>query len=465
MLILVYLLIAAHIVHWQLAGRTLAPLELHEVMFTAELGIVTAGFLFMAASVVLTGVFGRFFCGWGCHLMGLQELCAWLLTKVGIRRKPIRARLIAWAPFLVMGYMFVLPQIARMWQGIDHPGLRIADDSEPIASFTTTDFWRNLPDPWIAGATFLVCGFLAVYVLGSRGFCTFACPYGAVFRIMDRLAPGRIRLTGECAQCGTCTKVCSSGVNVHKEILVYGTVVDSRCMKDLDCVGACPHDAISYGFGKPAWLTRALPGQAKPPRQYEFTLGEELLMAGVFLATLLVFRGLYQQVPFLMSVGLGAIAAYAAVRCLRPARKWFLASAAAFFAFWGHSAVVQWSWWRGQVAYSVAREQPAGSPLRQAAAAHARTHLERVDRWSLFATAEAKLLLGWTAALTGDHASAERCIAAAVAVDPRNADAHYWHAGVLMQHGNRAAAIQHLQLAVQLAPRHAAAQARLAALR
>jgi hypothetical protein len=40
---------AVHIVHWRIAGKTLAPLELNEVMYTFELGIVTAGFLFMAA--------------------------------------------------------------------------------------------------------------------------------------------------------------------------------------------------------------------------------------------------------------------------------------------------------------------------------------------------------------------------------------------------------------------------------
>lgn len=134
-LILVYVLMVVHIVHWQLAGQTLAPLELHEVMYTAELGIVTAGFLFMALSIVFTGVVGRFFCGWGCHLMALQDLCAWLLAKVGVRRKPIRARIIAWAPFLVMAYMFVLPQIVRVAGGRPYPGFRFADDSEPIASF------------------------------------------------------------------------------------------------------------------------------------------------------------------------------------------------------------------------------------------------------------------------------------------------------------------------------------------
>ena len=59
-LVLVYVLMVAHVVHWKLAGRTLAPLELNEVMYTLELGIVTAGFLFMALLVVLTMIFVSF---------------------------------------------------------------------------------------------------------------------------------------------------------------------------------------------------------------------------------------------------------------------------------------------------------------------------------------------------------------------------------------------------------------------
>ena len=75
----------AHIVHWKLAGRTLAPLELNEVMHTLELGIVTAGFILMALLVLATFVFGRFFCSWGCHILALEDASTWLLEKVGIR--------------------------------------------------------------------------------------------------------------------------------------------------------------------------------------------------------------------------------------------------------------------------------------------------------------------------------------------------------------------------------------------
>ena len=81
----VYVLMALHIAHWKINGRTRAPLELNEVMYTLELGIVTAGFLFMAVARLTTLLFGRFFCGWGCHILALEDLCAWLLKKFHIR--------------------------------------------------------------------------------------------------------------------------------------------------------------------------------------------------------------------------------------------------------------------------------------------------------------------------------------------------------------------------------------------
>ena len=88
----VHVLIAAHIAHWLLSGRTLAPLELNEVLYTLHLGVVTAGFLFMALAMVSVVVFGRFFCGWACHVLALQDLSAWLLGKLRIRPEPFRSR-------------------------------------------------------------------------------------------------------------------------------------------------------------------------------------------------------------------------------------------------------------------------------------------------------------------------------------------------------------------------------------
>ena len=60
-LLSVHLLVAAHVTHFVIAGRTLSPVEPSEAMYTLELGQVNAGFLFLIVALLGTLVFGRFF--------------------------------------------------------------------------------------------------------------------------------------------------------------------------------------------------------------------------------------------------------------------------------------------------------------------------------------------------------------------------------------------------------------------
>ncbi|MCZ7680337.1 MAG: 4Fe-4S binding protein [Sandaracinaceae bacterium] len=265
-LIGVHVLAAAHVAHWLVAGQTLAPLELNEVLHTLHLGVVTAGFLFMALAVLATALFGRFFCSWGCHLLALQDLSAWALEKLGVRPRPLRSRALLYVPLGAMLYLFVWPQVERVAAGRALPALHVASDADGWASFVTRDLWRNLPGPAIALVTFAVCGLVIVYVLGSRSFCRYACPYGAVFGLADRVAPGRIVRSGDCDACGLCTAVCQSHVRVHEEIRAGGAVVDPRCLKDLDCVAVCPKRALRYGRARPPLFASRPPPTAAPPR-------------------------------------------------------------------------------------------------------------------------------------------------------------------------------------------------------
>lgn len=345
-LITVHLLIAAHIIHWRLAGRTLAPLELNEVMYTLELGIITAGFVFMGLITLSVLIFGRFFCSWGCHILALQDLCAWLLERVRIRPKPVRSRAMLLTPLGVMGLMFLWPQIKRLLAGEPLPTWRIMRPEDPWGSFVTDDFWRNLPGPWVAGLTFFFCGFAIVYALGSRSFCRYACPYGAVFGLMDRFAPGRIVARGDCSQCGACTAACQSHIRVHTELTVFGRVVDPQCLKDLDCVAACPEGVIGYGFTAPSLLAWWKRGAVRRPRA-DYSWGEELTIAAIIVLGVLIFRGLYEAVPLLLAVALATLLAWIAVTTWRvvsgvPVRaaRWTLVQG-------GHITRAGWVWLAG----------------------------------------------------------------------------------------------------------------------
>ena len=314
-LVAIHLVIAGHIAHWLIAGKTVTPVEPSEAMAFAKGSVVNAGLIFFGAAILLTAIFGRWFCGWGCHLVALQDLSRWILEKMGIRPQPLRSRLLGWVPALAFAYMFLWPVAYRLWVG-DSFALRGAE-------LTTRHFWETFPGWVVGGLTFVVCGFACVYFLGAKGFCTYACPYGAAFAAADRIAPLRVRVTDACEGCGHCTSVCTSNVRVHEEVALYKMVVDPGCMKCGDCVSVCPNDALYFGFGKlPIQVVGAKSRAASPPPEHRrLPWSEELTLAGAFVAAFVAFRGLFGQVPFLMSLGVAGVFAFGALFAVRLARR------------------------------------------------------------------------------------------------------------------------------------------------
>ena len=311
-LILLYLLMIAHIIQWRLTGSTVSPIEPSESMYTLQNGAINAGFIFFTLAILATLIFGRFVCGWGCHIVALQDFCAWLLKKIGLTPRPFRSRLLVFVPLIVALYMFVWPTVARY---LTKP------DTEPlIPNFTnhliTSDYWATFPTVAVAIPFLFICGFMTVYFLGSKGFCTYACPYGGFFGVADQFAPGKIRVTDACNQCGHCTAVCTSNVIVHAEVKEYGMVVDPGCMKCMDCVSVCPNDALYFGFGKPSIAVKK-----SLSRNYSLTWPEELFAAAVFFLSFLAVWDVYQLVAMLMALGIATITTFLAVRTLRLIRS------------------------------------------------------------------------------------------------------------------------------------------------
>lgn len=317
-LIGVHLIVLAHITHYMVSGRSLSPVEPSESMYTLELGQLNAGAIFFGLAILSTAVFGRFFCGWGCHLVALQDLSGYWMRRIGLRPKPFRSRLLGVVPFGLAFYMFMWPTVKRLWRGEPHPGFS--------NHLLTENFWYTFPGPVVSVVTLAVCGGVIVYLLGNKGFCSYACPYGAFFSIADRLAIGRIRVTDACHQCGLCTAHCTSNVQVHAEVRDFGMVVDSGCMKCMDCVSVCPNDALYFGMTQKSGSQSnvRLPAGDRPlggRKVYDFTLLEELFGLLVVFFAVYALRGLYDIAPLLLSVAVGVMTAYLAIQCLRVFRK------------------------------------------------------------------------------------------------------------------------------------------------
>lgn len=332
-LILVHLIIAAHIIQWAITGMTLSPVEPSEAMYTLERGKVNAGFVVFILAIASTLLFGRFFCGWLCHVVALQDLCAWAMKKLGVRPRPLRARLLLLAPLILALYMFVWPTLKRelirpaadalgLWESLrpwlgeaPPPVFRSAASIDEFfePAFFVRDFWATFPEWYIAIPFLLICGFACVYFLGAKGFCTYGCPYGGFFAPVDRYSIGRIVVSDACEHCGHCTSVCTSNVRVHEEVRDFGMVVDPGCMKCMDCVSVCPNHALSFAFARPAALTKPrVTGlvQRFRSRVYDWSPKEEWAYAAIFFLMVMGYRGMFDSIPLLMAMGMGACAVY-----------------------------------------------------------------------------------------------------------------------------------------------------------
>ncbi|HRO98205.1 MAG TPA: tetratricopeptide repeat protein [Flavobacteriales bacterium] len=462
----VHLLFVAHFIHWKLKGRTLAPLEFNEVLYTIHQGIVTAGFVLMALVMVATLVLGRFFCSWGCHILALQDAAGWLMDKLRIKRQPIRSRTLIWVPIAVMFYLFIWPQFLQAYHGLGTEALQVVEaGGTRWSSFTTDDLWRNLPPPGVAVFTFFVCGFLIVYLLGSRGFCFQACPYGALFGLADQFAPGRIVLAKDCSQCGLCTRACSSDILVHRELAEHGMVTNPRCLKDLDCVAVCPENAVQFGFRKPPLFRKGHPMGGYQGR-FSNSLGEDLFLAGGFLVTMPIYRGLYDRVPFLLSVALALCTAYVLLlgwrlfrrdamqlrgtmlrmdRALRPAGRGLVAFLVVLLVLLGHSAVVQYHTVLGQRIFLKAAQRVEQGRDAQAAVGEAVHHYEQALAIGLIRPADRRQELASLYIQQGRTAEAMTLLEGIVVEQPTHVEARHLLAGSALQQGAPAIAAAHWQ--------------------
>jgi tetratricopeptide (TPR) repeat protein/ferredoxin len=463
---LIYVGFIAHFAHWWVAGRTLSPVEPSESMYTLEQGLLNAGFICFLVGIVSTLILGRWFCGWGCHIIALQDLCTWLLKRLHFRPKPFRSRLLMFVPLAAALYMFVWPTALRLYEARPAPAL--------VYHLFTHDFWQTFPGPLMSIITLIVAGFLIVVLLGNKGYCYYACPYGGFFGLADKLAVGRIRVTEACEQCGHCTATCTSNVRVHEEVKRYGMVVDPGCMKCTDCISVCPKDALYFGFGRPS-LFKGAPRAAGRQRDYDYTWPEELALAGFLIVSLYAFRGLYDAIPLLLALGLAPIAAYLLVQAGRllyepnvrihtlalkfkgrmTASGWAFGLFSLLLSAWiAHSAVLQYHVLEGERLLAIAGERQAASTsgvdeATITASRDALAHLLWVRSFALVPLASVETQIGSLYAYLNELDRAEPHLRKALALAPSYAAARYKWAELIARRGDLAAGVAELRRAVE----------------
>jgi MauM/NapG family ferredoxin protein len=228
--------------------------------------------------LILTLVFGRFFCGWICPLGTLQQLASFLLSPRS-RRESMQVN--RWRPWYAIKTYLLAGLLGAALAGTLQTGL--LDPLSLAARGLGAGLWpllpggRSVPGGWLAAVLLLAVLLASRFV--PRLFCRAFCPLGALLGVFGRFALFRIERGGSsCSDCQLCRFACQGADEP------LGDHRPAECHVCLNCLDQCPEGALAYRF-----LGRASPDPARPDLSRRYLVGS--FLGGLLSAPLLRAAG------------------------------------------------------------------------------------------------------------------------------------------------------------------------------
>lgn len=239
-------------------------------------------FLLSGITLLITFIFGRFFCGWICPFGVLHHIMSWIGDRLHIPKNASDT----YHPGQQIKYYLLTALLVTSVFGIN-----LAGWVDPISLLTRsmTSFIIPLMQTTINGigtifrwlhlestANMLEIGFvesilgaeqiyigqaffigvifvslLATNLFIRRFWCRFLCPLGALLGVVSGTSLFRIQQASGCTHCHKCAPACGGAADPQKA----KAFKVSECMMLGNCLTACPENVLSYNKIKPFRIT------------------------------------------------------------------------------------------------------------------------------------------------------------------------------------------------------------------
>ncbi len=219
-------------------GDILFRMDLTNVVISnMSTGVFTSSIIFVAALVIVTFLFGRFFCGWVCPLGTIEDFIDYIF---GFSKRVEKLRVVKYHLLLI----FLILSLAGF------PLVWLLDPmtwaSRIIVAFSP-----------VAADLFLIYTLSAVLLtshllLGRRAFCRVLCPLGAALGLVSKFSLYTQKFNSlKCTDCGFCTEIDPSGAISS----IPGTHHKAECIQCHQCDTQCPTGALSFDYKLINWLS------------------------------------------------------------------------------------------------------------------------------------------------------------------------------------------------------------------
>ena len=228
------------------------------------------------ATILMTVLLGRVFCGWICPLGAALDASDRLFF--GSAKRSGAKRFHAWKYYILAGILvsalftmqaaYLLDPLSLLTRTVvlvflppiqmalgavsnllyDWSGSSFAPLAAPSMWLSDRMMsWSFLSGPqlYFRQALFVLAVFLAIVGLSSisrRFWCSNLCPLGALLGLFSRMPALKRSVGSSCIDCGKCARECKTGAIPAEPRHTRS----AECVECFNCVPVCPRDAVSF---------------------------------------------------------------------------------------------------------------------------------------------------------------------------------------------------------------------------